>query len=250
MSASRNHYSYSTYADTETARTFDARRFGGPIGDLVATAQADALIQLVGAVRGQTVLDAGTGTGRAALLLAERGARVTAMDASNEMLAVARRRAADQRSAIEFRTGDLHALEFPDCSFDVAVSLRVLMHTPRWEQCLGELCRVSRRLVVIDYPSARSFAAIEAGCRRVASRLGVDTEAYRVFLDGTIASAFERQGFRVGSSHRQFVLPIALHKALGSRPFTTAVEGALNRIGLLGLAGSPVTIAAERCESS
>ena len=30
---SRNHYSYTTYADPETARTFDARRFGGPIGD-------------------------------------------------------------------------------------------------------------------------------------------------------------------------------------------------------------------------
>ena len=32
----RDHYSYTVYADPETARTFDDRRFGGPIGELVA----------------------------------------------------------------------------------------------------------------------------------------------------------------------------------------------------------------------
>ena len=33
---SRDHYSYTVYADPATARTFDERRFGGPIGELVA----------------------------------------------------------------------------------------------------------------------------------------------------------------------------------------------------------------------
>ena len=37
-----DHYSYTTYADPETARTFDDRRFGGPIGELVAGMQARA----------------------------------------------------------------------------------------------------------------------------------------------------------------------------------------------------------------
>jgi hypothetical protein len=43
------------------------------------------------------------------------------------------------------------------------------------------------------------------------------------------------------------VLPIALHKALGSRGFTVAVEKALAAVGLLRLLGSPVTVVAVRC---
>ena len=33
------HYSYAHYADPATAQTFDARRFGGPVGELVAEAR-------------------------------------------------------------------------------------------------------------------------------------------------------------------------------------------------------------------
>lgn len=244
------HYSYTTYADPETARTFDERRFGGPIGELIADTQARVLANLIGTIRDRVVLDVGTGTGRAALLLARGGANVTAVDASNEMLAIARRRAADEGVSIRFLPGDAHSLEFPDRSFDVAVSLRVIMHTPEWRRCIGELCRVSERLVVVDYPSARSAAAIESAARSVAHTLGLKTEPYRVFTDRAIADAFARHGFRVRSMHRQFVLPIALHKAIGSRRFTRATEECLDRAGLLGLFGSPVTLVAERCASS
>jgi hypothetical protein len=52
----------------------------------------------------------------------------------------------------------------------------------------------------------------------------------------------------VDRAHRQFVLPIALHKAIGSRAFTVGVETVLARIGLLRLVGSPVTVVAVRCE--
>jgi hypothetical protein len=47
--------------------------------------------------------------------------------------------------------------------------------------------------------------------------------------------------------HRQFVLPIAFHKALRSRRLTVSLERALDRLGLLRVFGSPVTLVAERC---
>lgn len=249
MTQGRNHYSYTTYADPETARTFDAR-FAGPIGDLIASTQARVLANLIGAIRHRVILDVGAGTGRAALLLARGGAKVTAVDASSEMLAVARRRATEEGAAIRFLVGDAHALDFPDRSFDVALSLRVIMHTPKWRQCIAELCRVAERLVIVDYPSAHSFAALESIARRGAHALGLKTEPYRVFTDRTIAAAFASQGFQIRSVHRQFVLPIAFHKAIGSRRFTIAVEGFLERVGLLGFFGSPITLVAERCASS
>jgi SAM-dependent methyltransferase len=246
----RDHYSYSLYADPATAQTFDARRFGGPIGELVAARQAGVLLDFVGPPAGRRIIDVGTGTGRAALLLARRGAQVTGVDASAEMLAVARQRAAADDVRVTFERGDAHALPFADRSFDVGVSLRVLMHTPRWRVALGELCRVSSDLVIVDYPSARSFAALHALGRRVIHALGGRTERYRVSRGASVARELEGHGFRVARVDRQFVLPIALHKAIGSPRFTAAVERALARTGLLRLAGSPVTIVAERCASS
>jgi 2-polyprenyl-3-methyl-5-hydroxy-6-metoxy-1,4-benzoquinol methylase len=246
----RDHYSYATYADPATARTFDERRFGGPIGDLVASGQAAVLTRFLGPVSGRSVLDVGTGTGRAAFLMAAAGATVTAVDASSEMLTVARERARRGAGVVEFQEGDAHALSFPDRSFDVAVSLRVLMHTPRWTVCVDELCRVSRHLVIVDYPSRRSLAAVQSFVRRIFHLLGVRTEPYRVFSDRQIAASMERNGFRIQQLDRQFVLPIAFHKALGSRAFTVGTERLLGRLGLRRLFGSPVTIVAKRCASS
>jgi SAM-dependent methyltransferase len=248
--SARDHYSYSLYADPTTAETFDERRFGGPVGDLVASGQADVLSRFIGPPAGRRLLDVGTGTGRAALLFARQGAIVTGVDASSEMLAVARQRATDEGLAIAFQEADAHALPFPDRSFDVVMSLRVLMHTPSWRTCLAELCRVATDLVVIDYPSITSVAAIQSGWRRMLHRAGRTTEPYRVIADGQIRAVLESSGFCIRERHRQFVLPIALHKAVGSRAFTRLSESLLRRIGLTRFAGSPVTLVAERCGRS
>jgi ubiquinone/menaquinone biosynthesis C-methylase UbiE len=246
-STGQRHYSYSVYADPATARTFDERRFGGPIGELVASDQAAALANFVGRVHGRTILDVGTGTGRAALFFAGGGAKVTALDASEEMLAVARKRAAEQLAKIKFVSGDAHALDFPDRSFDVVVGLRLLMHTPKWRACVSELCRVADRLVILDYPSHRSLARVHSALRKVMHRVGRRTEPYRVFSDREIAQALETCGFRVRSVHRQFVLPIGFHKLFRSQKLTLAIEERLDRAGLLKVFGSPVTLVAERC---
>ena len=242
------HYSYTVYADPATAQTFDRRRFGGPIGELIADQQGLVLVAFAGDVTDRAVLDVGTGTGRAALLMARGGARVTAVDASEEMLAVARRRADDEHLAVRFLPGDVHRLDFGDRTFDVVISLRVLMHAASWSQSVAELCRVAGRLVIVDYPSMTSFAVLQSLARRVTHALGARTEPYRVLSDSQVAGELQRSGFRVRSVHRQFVLPIAVHKAIGSPRFTRLSRTLSARLGLLGLVGTPVTVVAERCE--
>jgi ubiquinone/menaquinone biosynthesis C-methylase UbiE len=246
----RVHDRGSVYSDPDVARTFETRRFGGPIGEIVASSQARVLAGFLGNVENRSILDVGTGTGRAARLLARAGAIVTGVDRSEEMLKVARERASAQNLKIPFLVGDAQALEFSDRSFEIAISLRLLMHMPRWQLCVSELCRVAERFVVLDYPSSQSVAAIESIARRAAHALGVRTEAYRVLNDRAVAAALARSGFRVLSLHRQFLLPIAFHKAVGSRRFTESVEAALARAGLSRRFGSPVTLLAERCASS
>ncbi len=245
----RDHYSYSVYADSAMAEGFDALRFGGPIGRLVGESQERVLTSFLSPVLGCRILDVGTGTGRAAIALALKGAMVTGVDASEEMLAVARRRAADAGATVTFDCGDAHRLNYGDRSFDAVVCLRVLMHTPGWRESLAELCRVASARVVFDYPALVSAAAIQAVARQAAHAAGARVEAYRVFTDRSVGDVLEGCGFRVVERHRQFVLPIALHKRLGSVAATERIEGILARLGLRSLVGSPVTLVAERCAS-
>lgn len=246
MSEGQDHYSYTFYADPANASRFDERRFGGRIGDLVAREQAAVLVRFAGAIAGTAVLDVGTGTGRAALLLAGGGARVTGVDASAQMLAIARQRAVQTDAVVTFLQRDAHDLQFPNRGFQTAVCLRVLMHTPRWRQCVSELCRVSDRWVILDYPSSRSPALLQSWIRRITHRLGASNEPYRVFSDREMADAITAAGFRVVSLHKHFGLPIAVHKAIGSPRFTNAAETLLRRAGLTAVFGSPVTLLAER----
>jgi len=240
------HYSYQVYADPAMAERFDAMRFSGPIGTLIAGTQARQIAAFLAPIEGRRILDVGTGTGRAAIALAKAGAIVTGVDASREMLAVAERRARDEQVTVTFAPGDAHQLAFPDRGFDAVVCLRVLMHTPDWRASLRELCRVASNHLVFDYPSLYSAAALQAAVRRVTHRFDPSVEAYRVFSPSAVARALGDAGFRVAGEHRQFVLPIALHKAVNSEAWTRRVEGALERAGVMRRLGSPVTVVAER----
>ncbi|MEW5982036.1 MAG: class I SAM-dependent methyltransferase [Acidobacteriota bacterium] len=250
MIGAPEHYSYRVYASRGMAERFDALRFSGPIGTMLADAQARILAEALGDIRGRRILDVGTGTGRAALLLAARGAAVTGIDASPEMLRVAAARAGQEGLSVRFDVGDAHRLAFDSSSFDAAVSLRVLMHAPNWRECLHELCRVARDRVVFDYPAACSAAAIQAAARRILATLGREVEAYRVLRLASVKAVLDECGYRVDRVHRQFVLPIALHRAIGSRAVTERCERSLAAVGLLRLFGSPVTVVAVRCGSS
>ena len=86
-----DHYSYSAYADPAMAERFERVRFGGAIGRMIADEQEQVIAGFLEPLAGRSVLDVGTGTGRAAIALARRGASVTGVDASAEMLSGAHR---------------------------------------------------------------------------------------------------------------------------------------------------------------
>ncbi len=102
------------------------------------------------------VLDVATGTGDLAFGLA-RGApaaRITGLDFSAEMLAVARRKAAS-RPPVEFVQGDAQQLPFPDASFDtvtIAYGLRNLEDPARGLREFHRVLRPGGRLVVLEFP--------------------------------------------------------------------------------------------------
>ncbi len=208
---------------------------------MVAAERQRVLANMIGRIHGRTVLDVATGFGRTAITLALGAAEVTAIDPSAALLEEARRRATAHVVKVNFVHGDPHALQFQARAFDVVVCMGVLQSARDWQQCLAEACRVADRLVIFDYPSSRSVARVHVLVRRAIGRA-----AYRVLSRRAVEQALVRSHFRVRSTHRQYVLPTWLHRAIGSRRFTTRVEDALDRLGLRKRWGTPVTICAER----
>ncbi|NMC51352.1 methyltransferase domain-containing protein [Candidatus Kuenenbacteria bacterium] len=75
-------------------------------------------------IKGKTILDVGAGTGRLTLRLAEKGADVTAIDISPEILKILKKK----NNKIKTMVADAESLPFPDNSFDIIVAAFLIVH--------------------------------------------------------------------------------------------------------------------------
>ena len=146
----------------------------------------------------ESALDVATGTGIMARDLAPRVAQVTGIDVTPEMLAQARRIAADAGIAnIVFDDGDAAALPYPDNRFDLVIS-RIAVHhfaDPRVE--LGEMRRVCKpggRVAIVDITAADDAELAAAHNRLERLRDPSHTTAFAV---SGLANLAEGCGLRV-----------------------------------------------------
>lgn len=112
---------------------------------------AEALLRLMPPL---VIADLGAGEGAFALLLAQRAARVIAVDSSAKMIDVGREQA--QRNGIvnvEFRLGDMEELPISDGEVDIAFFSQSLHHALHPERALREAWRIlapGGRIAVLD----------------------------------------------------------------------------------------------------
>src|SRR5438270_6502445 len=123
------------------------------IGDAVC--RREVVRTALAARRGERILDVGCGPGFfCAELLEEVGEHgwVTGLDASPQMLALAKRRCAE-RENMEFQEADATSLPVDDASFDAALCVQVLEYVSDYSKALAELHRAVRpggRVLVWD----------------------------------------------------------------------------------------------------
>ena len=108
---------------------------------------------------GETVLDVGCGTGTLALharRLVGAAGFVAGIDAAQEMVARARRKAGKAGLSVHFELASADSLPFPDASFDAVMCTVTLHHLPRWMRAatLREMRRVLKpggRVLLVDF---------------------------------------------------------------------------------------------------
>ena len=97
---------------------------------------------LLGLLKLGHVLDVASGDCALAELIAPRATTVTCLDSSATVLKAGRRRLRHLDGRVGFRRGDMHALPFPDATFDHVLLLACLSYAADPQRAVAEAARV------------------------------------------------------------------------------------------------------------
>ena len=111
------------------------------IGAITEQLQRRLILILLGDVRGRNVLDVGCGDGDLAVELWRRGATVTGIDASPEMVEAATARAKREGADISFMMGEAASIPFDPERLDVVVAVTILCFVADADPVFKEIVR-------------------------------------------------------------------------------------------------------------
>jgi SAM-dependent methyltransferase len=166
-----------------------------PAAELVVDRAAPAV--------GERVVDVGCGTGNAALLSAERGARVTGVDPAARLLEVARGEASERGLDAEFVQGDAAALPLPDGEADLVVSVFGVIFAPDPQAAAAEMARVLKpdgRVVISAWIPGGAISAVNRLSREAVARaleLPPGPPPFAWHEQDALAGLFGAHGFEV-----------------------------------------------------
>jgi SAM-dependent methyltransferase len=222
------HRNYGAWEDAEVARSSveasltpaEALRVGSRIRGRYLQPPEDTAYPLeyaywlLGDVRDRAVLDLGCGSGSNTVLLANRGARVTGLDLSPDLVELARRRIVVNQIVpdVRFMVGSSHAIDLPDASMDVVFGIAILHHVDL-AQTAAEVWRVLRPGGRAIFQEPVRNSRLVRAIRRMIPYQAPDVSPYERPLTDAEIAAFAKP-FRALRS-RAFVLPhVALAQVL------------------------------------
>lgn len=236
MDASGSAEANKAYYDTFSARYEQHRGKNDPGGyhELLDELEA-GFVERFGA--GLDVLEVGCGTGLVLQRIRRFARSAQGIDLSPGMLQAARAR------GLDVREGSALDLPFPDASFDVVCSFKVLAHIPDIERALAEMARVTRPggTILAEFYNPWSLRALvkTLGPRRAVAANAHEGNVYLRFDSPVRARELTPAGCKLLTARGiRIVTPSAYAMRLPVvRPLLRRLEVALSDTPLKHLAG-------------
>ncbi|MFW9804159.1 MAG: class I SAM-dependent methyltransferase [Candidatus Thorarchaeota archaeon] len=208
---------------------YDRKRYSSISGHLWHLSQIQALNMILPTrdVAGSVIIDLGCGTGRISIHLARNASKLIAVDASETMLSLARKRIEQEglENRLAILQSDAGNLKVESNSVDTVVSINVFSHLPHLTKVVREIHRVLKPggNLVFNYPNLHSIffpAALSITRRKQSAFEKVYT---RWYTSKEIQSLLTKSGFKIQSQIGLLLptsLPISGFHRLGffSRP--------------------------------
>jgi SAM-dependent methyltransferase len=234
--------------DVESSTDSYAARFAGSLGDWFLERQAAGVLQLLSALDCRSVLEIGAGHGQLTGDLRSAGYEVFMQGSAFDSAARVRR--LYQHRPVPFVVALADQLPLSDRAVDAVVAIRFMAHFADPAGFLRECCRVADKMVVVEFPSQRSFNAFIPLMFSFKRALEGDTRRFRIFdplEPGRLALSYD---FRQAGMSPLFFFPMAAHRLHGSRTLAAWLESASGRLGLTHRLGSPIIASFHRSGAS
>lgn len=227
--------------DLESSTDAYASRFAGSVGEYFLDIQLGIVRQMLPSSTDCRILDIGGGHAQLTPALLQAGYDMTVLGSDDSCVERLNR---STNKDYQFVTGNLLDLPFEESSFDVVLAFRMLPHLENWSQFIGELCRVAKQCVILDYPDLRSINWFAERMFALKKKVEPTTRPYRCFQKQNVTSVFKENSFRTFQSRGQFLLPMALHRLLRTEWISRVIESSARSLGLTSWFGSPVILKA------
>jgi ubiquinone/menaquinone biosynthesis C-methylase UbiE len=235
---------YLETADIETSSEDYATRFSGDIGNYFLSVQTKLTLGLLKNYPIKTILDVGGGHAQLAIPLVNNRYKVTVVGSDESC-----RKRLDrflEFNQFEFKVCDILDLPFENNSFDAVLAFRLLPHVCRWQSLIEEMCRVSSKIIILDYPDIRSFNILYKFMFRIKKILEGNTRPFSLFSRNEIARELYQHEFGRVFYKPEFFMPMVVYRILKSVIFAQTSEYFFRTIGLTRLLGSPIILRAEK----
>ncbi len=240
----RMHSTDREMADIETSSDDYAGRFSGEIGEYFLDVQRKITSRLLKPFKESTILDIGGGHAQLAPMLVEQGHDVT-VTGSDETCKKRLQTLLDS-SRLKYHTCDMLNLPFENDSFDIVIAFRLLPHVGEWERLVAEMCRVSQKAIIVDYPDVRSFNMFSRMLFEAKKAVEGNTRSFRLFRRKELSREFLKYRFDNEVFKPEFFVPMVIHRMMKSVHLSSVMEYCFRVIGLTGLLGSPIVLRVTR----
>jgi len=129
-------------------------------GFFIDIIEKKALLSMVQNNIYESALDVGIGNGRLLSIYGNKCNSIVGFDLSSNLLKQASTFARKKNIKFESKVGDAEMLPFPDNSFDLVISSRMLQHSSDWKKCISEMSRVCKtggKIVLMIYNSHSAY---------------------------------------------------------------------------------------------